>query len=226
MKSKIILTLITALLAFQCMAQKLPNWVINKPAPTNSTYLYEVASATGQTESEARNRAIAEVMRTTALRIGQPFESEEINRALQSGRDYGVISAQFNIPIYKVCEYIDNNVSPCRVYILCQVAKTGEYRPAFDDFTACYEGNDKYYANEALYADGSSVYKNGKKLSDSEIRTMFANLSDSDGGCRFSGKKLFKRHQQNTAGRAEPLAGCAGWCVGRLCGKCSGGGGR
>lgn len=175
MKKRIIFTFVLALLTAFGMAQKLPDWIINKPAPTNNTYLYVVESATGQTELQARNRAIAEVFRSTAMRIGQPIDSEEINRALQRGTEYYVISSQYNVPINKVCEYTDNKTSPCRVYVLCQVAKAGNIRVEFDDFTACYEGANKYFADEALYADGFTISQNGKKLSDHEIRTLFAN---------------------------------------------------
>ena len=174
MKKQILIPFLM-LLAISGMAQKLPDWIINKPTPTNSTYLYVVESATGQTEMQARNRAIAEVFRSTAMRIGQPFDSEEINRALQRGTEYYVISSQYNIPINKVCEYTDNKTSPCRVYVLCQVAKAGNIHVEFDDFKDCYEGANKMYADEALYADGFTISQNGRKLSDHEIRTMFAN---------------------------------------------------
>ncbi len=175
MKKHVILTFVFAFFALSSNAQKLPDWITNKPTPTNNTYLYVVESATGQTELQARNRAIAEVFRSTAMRIGQPIDSEEINRALQRGTEYYVISSQYNVPINKVCEYTDNKVSPCRVYVLCQVAKAGNIRVEFDDFSACYEGANKYFADEALYADGFTVSQNGKTLSDREIRTMFAN---------------------------------------------------
>ena len=175
MKKQIVFSFILALLALSSTAQKLPDWIINKPSPTNSTYLYVVESATGQTEQIARNRAIGEVFRSTAMRIGQPFDSEEINRALQRGTEYYVISSQYNIPINKVCEYTDNKTSPCRVYVLCQVAKAGNLHVEFDDFNACYEGANKVYADEALYADGFTISQNGRKLSGHEIRTLFAN---------------------------------------------------
>ena len=168
-------TIFFVLIAVSSMAQKLPDWIINKPTPTNNTYLYVVESATGQTEMQARNRAIAEVFRSTAMRIGQPIDSEEINKALQRGTEYYVISSQYNIPINKVCEYTDNKTLPCRVYVLCQVAKAGNARVEFDEFNACYEGANKYFADEALYADGFTISQNGKTLSDREIRTMFAN---------------------------------------------------
>ena len=172
---KLIFTFVLAVFAVSCMAQKLPDWIINKPTPTNNTYLYVVESATGQTEMQARNRAIGEVFRSTAMRIGQPFDSEEINLALQRGTEYYVISSQYNIPINKVCEYTDNKTSPCRVYVLCQVAKAGNIRVEFDEFTSCYENANTYIADEALYADEFTISKNGKKLSDQEIRTLFAN---------------------------------------------------
>lgn len=175
MNKRIAFTVVFALFALSVAAQKLPDWIINKPTPTNSTYLYVVESATGQTEMQARNRAIAEVFRSTAMRIGQPIDSEEINRALQRGTEYYVISSQYNVPINKVCEYTDNKISPCRVYVLCQVAKAGNIRVEFDDFSACYEGANKVYAEDALAVDGFDVYKNGKSLSDREIRTLFAN---------------------------------------------------
>lgn len=172
---KQIFVLVFMFFALSSRGQKLPDWIINKPTPTNSTYLYVVESATGQTELQARNRAIGEVFRSTAMRIGQPIDSEEINRALQRGTEYYVISSQYNVPINKVCEYTDNKTLPCRVYVLCQVAKAGNIRVEFDDFNACFEGANKYFADEALYADGFSISQNGKKLSDHEIRTMFAN---------------------------------------------------
>lgn len=175
MKKQAVLTFIIAIIALSGTAQKLPDWIINKPTPTNNTYLYVVESATGQTELQARNRAIAEVFRSTAMRIGQPIDSEEINRALQSGTEYYVIASQYDIPINKVCEYTDNKTSPCRVYVLCQVAKAGNIHVEFDDFTSCYESANTYIADEALYADGFTVSKNGRTLSDHEIRTMFAN---------------------------------------------------
>lgn len=175
MKKNVLLLFLFGLFTIPATAQKLPDWIINKPTPTNNTYLYVVESATGQTELQARNRAIAEVFRSTAMRIGQPIDSEEINRALQRGTEYYVISSQYNVPINKVCEYTDNKTSPCRVYVLCQVAKAGNIHVQFDDFNACYEGANKVYADEALYADGFTISQNGKILSDREIRTLFAN---------------------------------------------------
>lgn len=163
------------LITLQGMAQRIPNWVINKPTPTNSTYLYVVESGIGQTELKARNLAVAEIFRSTAMRIGQPYDSEEISRALQKGDDYLTISTTFDIPINKVCEYTKKQNNGYKVYVLCQVAKTGDIQVEFDDFNDCYEDANKFYAEEALAADGFDVYKSGRLVRESEVRSLLAN---------------------------------------------------
>ena len=45
---KTIITFIFALFALSSTAQKLPDWIINNPSPTNNTYLYVMESVTGQ----------------------------------------------------------------------------------------------------------------------------------------------------------------------------------
>lgn len=137
MKKKIVLTIALALIGIASFAQEKPGWIYNKPTPTNSSYLYVVESATGRTEDEARNKATAEVFRTTAMRIGQPFNSGEINAALQSGKGYNVIASQYNIPINKVCEYAENQSNEYKVYILCQVAAAGNIMVQWSDFNKC-----------------------------------------------------------------------------------------
>lgn len=47
MNKRIAFTVVLALFTLSVTAQKLPDWIINKPTPTNSTYLYVVESATG-----------------------------------------------------------------------------------------------------------------------------------------------------------------------------------
>lgn len=138
MKNKPSLTLIFVLIVLSSYAQNKPIWIKNTPTPTNNTYYYVVQSATEKSEAAARNIAIGEVMRSTAMRIGQPFDSESVFNALQNGTDYSVISRQYNIPINKVCEHVENNGNLCRIYILCQVAKAGNITVYFDNFNDCY----------------------------------------------------------------------------------------
>lgn len=172
---KAILILVAFCVASMSFAQRTPDWVLNKPTPTNSTYLYVVESAYGNSEIQARNQAIARVFQSTAMRLGQPVNSEEINRAVQSGTSYDVISKKFNIPVNKVCEYTENKTGSYRVYILCQVAKAGNIPVQFDEFNDCYEGANKFYAAEALAADGYEVFRNDVKLSEKSVRSLLAN---------------------------------------------------
>lgn len=176
---KLLLAISFVVLGLYANAQK-PNWIKIKPTPTNDTYLYVVESATGKTEMAARNSAIAEVLRSTALRLGMPFESEAISKALQNGIDYSVISRQYNIPINKVCEYSEYDDYQYRVYILCQVAKAGNIQVYFDDFNQCYDGKVGLSGKDALYSYGVKIYKNGRELEEYEIRTLFANSKSYD----------------------------------------------
>ncbi|MBR4837883.1 MAG: hypothetical protein IK004_05550 [Bacteroidales bacterium] len=140
MKKKTILTLILVLIALSSFAQDKPGWIYNKPKATNSSYLYVVESAMGDTEIAARNQAFARILQSTAMRLGQPINSDEINKAVQSGKTFEVISTQYNIPINKVCEYTEKSTGGFRVYILCQVAKAGNIIVEFDyDFNGCHD---------------------------------------------------------------------------------------
>lgn len=124
-------------LGVACLAQE-PDWVNNLPATDNNTFIYVREYAVGNTLNEARNQAIARIMQSTALRIGQPFDSEQVFKDLQAGKGVEVISSTYNIPINKVCEYstkMKNN--QYKVYVLCQAAKAGNIAVRFEDFNQC-----------------------------------------------------------------------------------------
>lgn len=143
---KIIVTIILTIIVMASFAQDRPGWIYNKPKPSNSTYFYVVEAATAPTEREARSQAFARILYSTAMRLGQPINSDEINRAVQSGKEFSVISSQYNIPINKVCEYGERNKDGFRIYLLCQVAKAGNIIVEFDyDFEGCHD--IKQYSN-------------------------------------------------------------------------------
>lgn len=138
--NKSILIIVLLLMGLTSIAQEKPGWIYNKPTPANNSYLYVVESAMGTTEIEARNQAFARVFQSTAMRLGQPINSDEINSAVQSGKDFNVISSQYNIPINKVCEYTEKQSGGYRVYILCQAAKAGNMVVNFDyEFNGCHD---------------------------------------------------------------------------------------
>lgn len=121
-----------------------PGWLDNKPKAGNSSYVYVVERGGGRTVNEAVNNALLKVMRTTMMRIGAVVSWDEVNSAIQKGDDWGTVAVRYNIPINKVCEYVEQKTDRgYRVAVLCQVAKSGAVYPDFDDFTAC--GDTKSY---------------------------------------------------------------------------------
>lgn len=137
---RIILTLLAICAINGVKSQTMPTWTMQLPKAGNGTYMYVCEYALGDSESEARNQAMVRVFQTTAMRIGQPVSSEAIFDAAQKGKDFKVISQDYNIPINKVCEYSERMKNGLyRVYVLCQVAIAGNVAPQWDDFNGCQD---------------------------------------------------------------------------------------
>lgn len=123
-----------------------PGWLFNTPKAGNNTYYYSVDKGTGATLEIARSNAFAQVIHNAMMRIGVPVSWEEISQSIQKGADWGTISANYNIPINKVCEYSEQMPNGSYVVcLLCQVAKSGNVIPVFDEFSGCYDM--KQYSN-------------------------------------------------------------------------------
>lgn len=122
----------------ELQSQDLPAWVTKLPKAGNDTYMYVIESAVGETENDARNQANIQVLKKTIDRLGQAVSSSAVYEAIQKGVDLEVISQDFKIPINNVCEHFvilkDGKV---RMYILYQVAKTGNVTPVWDEFRGC-----------------------------------------------------------------------------------------
>lgn len=117
-----------------------PNWVLRKPIPGNDTYYYLVQTANGPSQREARNLAIAQAFMQADYFGGTAVNSASINKAIQEGISYEVISAQFKIPLNIVCEFNrDNENGTVDYYILCQIAKSGNNAFQPEQFNECYE---------------------------------------------------------------------------------------
>lgn len=170
MVKKVFLVLILALITLTSFAQSKPEWIYKKPQPSNNTYRYDVEYASGESELEARNQALAKGFQEAANRVGQPINSGEINEAIQNGTNFKVISSQYNIPISKVCEYPDKTAEGYKVYILFQIAVSGNIIPEFDDdFNDCYkmvtDHSEDWKAFRMSFFPGlGHIYKNHKAL--------------------------------------------------------------
>ena len=160
MNKKIVITIGIVMLTLTITAQERPSWVDHPPKASNSTYVYDVERAYGNTEREARNQAFAQELQKVAFRIGVVFDAKEINRAVQDGESFEVISRDFNIPVNKVCEFTERIGIGYRVYILCQAAKAGNITVQYNEFTRCY---DKRYALlKSAIVPGWGQYSKGR----------------------------------------------------------------
>ncbi len=133
--NRFFLSLITllCLATIACQAQRVPSWMNELPKPGNNTYMYVRESGEGTTINDALNQAMARVFQSTANRLGQPFDSQKINSALQDGTSYEVLSQQYNIPINKVDQYESRlKDGTYRVFVLCQVAVAGNVQPVWE----------------------------------------------------------------------------------------------
>ena len=134
---KILFLLLLAMSQMVICAQEVPQWVQKKPKPANDTYLYVVERGVGATEMEARNRAMGLVYRSTIERLALPINLASINEAINNGSNYGDNAEVMNIPVNKVCEYIQQEATQYAVYVLCQVAQYGNREARFTAFTQC-----------------------------------------------------------------------------------------
>ena len=134
---KILFLLLLAISQMVICAQEVPQWVQKKPKPANDTYLYVVERGVGATEMEARNRAMGLVYRSTIERLALPINLASINEAINNGSNYGDNAEVMNIPVNKVCEYIQQEATQYAVYVLCQVAQYGNREARFTAFTQC-----------------------------------------------------------------------------------------
>lgn len=150
-----------------------PDWIFSAPKAENATYLYVVEHGEGNTKREALNMALARVFQSTANRIGQPINTDEFNRAVQSGSDYSVISRTMKVPVNKVCEFpVQNEDETWTMYILCQVAKSGNLTPEFETSEQCtkhtfYDARLKEYNDQLsqMRADSiNNLKKNNAKM--------------------------------------------------------------
>ena len=168
---KILFLLLLAISQMVICAQEVPQWVQKKPKPANDTYLYVVERGVGATEMEARNRAMGLVYRSTIERLSLGIDLSSINNAIANGSNYGDSSEAMNVPVNKVCEFIQQEANQYAVYVLCQVARYGNIQVSFTEFTHCNQSfsnqvampswcNNEWRANNyprALYLQGFIV---------------------------------------------------------------------
>lgn len=125
-------------------AKRLPPWMNELPKAGNSTIMYVREAGEGATLTEAHNQALLRVMQSTANRIGRPFDALSVDKALAGGNDYQTLSRQYNIPINKVDQYDEQlRDGTYRVWVLCQVAVSGNVQPQWEEMKREGEVNNR-----------------------------------------------------------------------------------
>lgn len=154
-----------------------PDWTYEAPESHDPSFLYVVEHGEGNTKREALNQAIGRVFQSTANRIGQFVSTDEINRAVQAGTDYEVISRKMKVPINKVCEFPMQNPGDgtWTMYILCQVAVAGNIKPEFQPFNGC-TNHERYDELEAIWNQQiqDSINSNKATIRKSDTRAIVA----------------------------------------------------
>lgn len=141
MRSLVLITIIGW--AFFCNAQSMPKWVTNKPASNNITYYYRVTIGEGINYDKAYSSAFAKAIIESSWKIGVKVKSEDDINTIENGiyENITIPENQKKLAMNKVCEYResfnDSGKTYIRLYILWQVAATGNTTPIFDDFSDC-----------------------------------------------------------------------------------------
>ena len=157
---KLLLLLLLVATQMNLVAQEMPQWVLQKPRPANDSYLYVVERGVGATEMEARNRAMGLVYRSTIERLALAIDLSSINEAIANGSNYGESSDAMNVPVNKVCEYIQREGNQYAVYVLCQVARYGNMAYNLTPFTQCNQLAKSQYIGHS-FVPGLAQIKKG-----------------------------------------------------------------
>lgn len=203
MKHTMLLTLLL-LMAWSAMGQERPAWTVKLPKAKNNTYIYVSENAIAGIERDARSQAIARVLQSTAMRLGVPFDAQKVFDAVQRGTDVNVIGREYNIPIYKACEYTERVGNNYKVYVLCQVAAAGNVTPQFDySFRGCNDVK-QYSAGLALLSSAllPGLGQMGKRHYGEGVATMLTEVALVGGGATtyFLGREDLKQLNSGTLG--------------------------
>lgn len=142
MKKIHLLRAILLFATFPVMAQSdMPEWVYNMPKPGNETYYFRVTHAEEYTYEKAYIRAFSMAILESSWKIGLPVDAKDDLATIEKGVDnnLSIRSHQSNIAINKVCEYQTKSITSNKLtlYVLWQVAASGNITPQFEEFNKC-----------------------------------------------------------------------------------------
>lgn len=122
-----------------CYAQSMPDWVRNRPRSGNDTYYYRVTMGEGNSYNMAYSDAFAKAILESSWKLGVQVTTgddiETIKNSIHENITVGKVES--NIPINKVCEYVEQRSSKqYRVYCLWQIGASGKF-VIFDEYDNC-----------------------------------------------------------------------------------------
>ena len=119
----------------------IPSWVKTRPSPSNETFYYRVTMGEGTNYDKAYANAFAKAILESSWKLGVEVKSSDDIKTLENGiyENLTLDEKQMNIPMNKVCEYVEPLMGKTgvQIYILWQVASYGNVKPIFDDFNNC-----------------------------------------------------------------------------------------
>ena len=118
-----------------------PYWISNRPIPSNSTYYYRVTIGEGDDYEKAYANAFAKAIQESSWKLGVKVKNtEDLNSIIDGTFDnISIEESTMSIAVNKVCEYTERlqTKTGLRVFVLWQVASSGNIIPLFDDFNEC-----------------------------------------------------------------------------------------
>ncbi len=138
-----ILFLVTFVWTTLCVAQtnERPSWLHVTPHPKNNTYYYRVTHAEGPTYEKAYARAFAMAIMESSWKLGAVVDKKNDLETLEKSitNNINVGDMTMRLPLNKVCEYQEkvSGTMNIRLYILWQVAATGNIEPKFEEYNDC-----------------------------------------------------------------------------------------
>lgn len=119
-----------------------PVWLKHLPKPNNDTYYYRVTKAEGQTYEEAYTKAFSMAILESQWKIGVKVNKSDNLQTIEETitSDLNLQSSNMILPLNKVCEYekaSPNIANGVVLYILWQVARYGNVKTEFEDYSDC-----------------------------------------------------------------------------------------
>lgn len=140
MWKKIIILFIAFLSSVSVWAIGMPQWVKQLPMAGNDTYYYRVTKAEGKNYEEAYIKAFSMAILESQWKLGVKVRKTDNEQTIEQTitSDLNLQNSNMNLPLNKVCEYeIPSSAGGVCLYILWQVAKYGNVKVEFENYSKC-----------------------------------------------------------------------------------------